>query len=112
MYKVKDISFEDAKTGLMTMLFREVGTDRYIYAFAGTRNGKDWKQNGQQLFGMSEQYKQALNNAKKLHRLFPNISFTGHSQGGGEAALCAYNLGLEAVTFNPAGLRLLTKMIH
>ena len=112
VYKVKDISFEDAKTGLMTMLFREVGTDRYIYAFAGTRNGKDWKQNGQQLFGMSEQYKQALNNAKKLHRLFPNISFTGHSQGGGEAALCAYNLGLEAVTFNPAGLSLLTKMIH
>lgn len=112
VYKVKGISFDDAETGLKSMLFHEVGTDRYVYAFAGTRNGKDWIHNGKQLVGISEQYKLALNNAKSLYCLFPNISFTGHSQGGGEAALCAYNLGLEAVTFNPAGLSSLTKLIH
>ena len=82
-----------------------------VCAFAGSQNIKDWENNFTQLFGESKQYEEALDYAKELQTRYrgQNIIFVGHSQGGGEAAYCAYNLGTRAETYNPAGLSIFTK---
>ena len=86
-----------------------------VCAFAGTgtslRDWKDWENNATQLFGVSKQYEEALAYAKSLCERYPGkgIVFVGHSKGGGEAAYCAYNLGMQAETYNPAALSFLTK---
>ena len=65
-----------------------------------------------QLFGMNEQYKQALINAQRLSDYLKNdprykdipLTFVGHSLGGGMAALASIVTGRTAITYNPAGL--------
>ena len=42
---------------------------------------------------------------------FDNLTFVGHFQGG-EAAFCAHVLGGKAITFNPAGMSIITKLIN
>lgn len=87
--------------------------DEIVCAFAGSSlNVKDWKNNITQVGGLSVQYDEALNYAKTVVDKYPGrkIVFVGHSKGGGEAAYCAYNLGMQAETFNPAALSLLTKI--
>ena len=108
---IPKVDFEDSETGLKSMLFRDRDTLNYVYAFAGTESGRDWLENFKQVAGMSPQYRKALDNAKAIRDYIKNgnIVYTGHSQGGGEAALCAHHLGAKAVTFNPAGLSLITK---
>lgn len=56
--------------------------------------------------GASAQYSQASTNAKAISTQLGDaeLTFTGHSLGGGEAALNAYATGRNAITFNPAGL--------
>lgn len=77
-----------------------------VCAFAGTRNMVDWENNITQLTGSSIQYEEALEYACAVIQACPDmpVVFVGHSQGGGEAAYCAFALGATAVTFNPAGL--------
>ena len=77
-----------------------------VCAFAGTRNSLDWENNITQLTGESIQYEEALEYACAVIEACPDmpVVFVGHSQGGGEAAYCAFSLGANAVTFNPAGL--------
>lgn len=78
-----------------------------VCAFAGTRNLVDWGNNITQLVGMSVQYEEALEYVCAVINACPEgipVVFVGHSQGGGEAAYCAFSLGATAVTFNPAGL--------
>lgn len=109
--RIPNVRFEDKDTGLKSVLFRRRGTSEYVYGFAGTRDMKDWGENAKQIVGLSEQYDMALENAKRIKEYFSlsHLTFTGHSQGGGEAAMCAYNLGDEAITFNPAGMSPITK---
>ena len=65
-----------------------------------------------QLFGMCEQYEQALINARRLSDYLKNdsrykdipLTFVGHSLGGGMAALASIVTGHTAITYNPAGL--------
>lgn len=87
-----------------------------ICAFCGTEmtNLKDWECNFSQLEGESIQYEEALNFARKLkdENPYKRLIFVGHSKGGGQAAYCAYTLNKEAVTFNPAGLSMLTLGKH
>jgi hypothetical protein len=112
---IPNVKFEDKKTGLKSVLLQKGYSEEYIYAFAGTSNMTDWKENGKQIGGISNQYEQALENAEKIIDYLPmnsNISFTGHSQGGGEAAACAYKFGKKAVTFNPAGMSVITKILN
>ena len=83
-----------------------------VCAFVGSgRNIKDWENNITQIIGMSAQYDEALVYAKYIVNRYPDksIVFVGHSKGGGEAAYCAYCLGMQAETFNPAALSVLTK---
>lgn len=110
--RIPDIRFEDKDTGLISVLFRKKASSEYVYGFAGTQNMKDWEENAKQVVGLSKQYNMALENAKIIKEYISpcHLTFTGHSQGGGEAALCAYHLGEEAITFNPAGMSPITKV--
>lgn len=109
---IPNVRFEDKDTGLKSVLFRRCASSEYVYGFAGTRNLKDWGENAKQVVGFSEQYNMALENAKRIKEYLSlsHLTFTGHSQGGGEAAMCAYYLGDEAITFNPAGMSPITKV--
>lgn len=97
------------KEGLDAAVYDNRG--EIICAFAGSETWIDWKNNITQLGGFSKQYEEALVYAKDLRKRFSNkeLIFVGHSLGGGEAAYCAYNLGMEAETFNPAGLSFPTR---
>lgn len=105
---------EEKKTleGLKAKVYSD-GSD-IVCAFAGSETLKDWENDITQLVGLSLQYEQALTYGKELKEKYDprNIVFVGHSQGGGEAAYCAYNLGLRAETYNPAGLSLFTRLKH
>lgn len=108
------MQLDDSETGLQSTLYKRRGSKDYVYAFAGTQNLKDWKENGKQIVGLSSQYKKALEYTKELYKNyeFDSLTFVGHSQGGGEAAFCAHVLGGKAITFNPAGMSVVTKLIN
>ena len=90
----------------------------YAYVTAGTE--KEWddiKADILQPFGLSQQYSNAVDNAKKIvsHINDLNISdliltFIGHSMGAAEAALNALVTDRKAITFNPAGVSDITKI--
>ena len=121
-------SYEDLEDSVLPIGFKRIDSittmehmratiyssnDEIVCAFAGSSsNVKDWKNNITQVVGLSVQYDEALNYAKNVVDRYPGrkIVFVGHSKGGGEAAYCAYNLGMQAETFNPAALSLLTKI--
>ena len=107
---------DDKETGLFLTLYERTKNNEkeYVCAFRGSKNALDWKNNIQQLLGLSSQYERAKEAAKILvkHIDKDKLTFVGHSQGGGEAALAAYETGCKAVTFNPSGLSLLTKIIN
>jgi RHS repeat-associated protein len=97
-------------SGFKSMLFERTvdGKTEYAYALAGTDKSSksDWNNNALQLIGQSEQYKMALENADALLSGLngSELTFVGHSLGGGMAAACAYSKGGRALTFNPAGV--------
>jgi len=76
-----------------------------VVAFAGTEGSKDWYHNLKQGAGFeSGQYNQAAALARKVAVAGKDLSFTGHSLGGGLATLASAVTDKPAVTFNPAGL--------
>lgn len=82
-----------------------VSGDSYVVAFRGSQTGEDWKNNVQQALGLnSESYAKALEIGKAIARVDADVSFTGHSLGGGLASAAAVASGREAVTFNASGL--------
>jgi len=85
------------------------GADTYL-SFRGTRptNGQDWLTNGGQAFGLKTK---AYDDAARLGNVFSlgagdssNLTYVGHSLGGGLASLAALKSGENAITFNSAGL--------
>ena len=80
----------------------------FVYATAGTdfTSMEDWSNNIDQLSGDSEQYGQSIKNAKLLNGYFKNseLTFVGHSLGGGLASANSLATGRDAITFNAAGL--------
>lgn len=72
----------------------------------GTDGKKDWIENYKQLQGKSEQYEHAVDNAKAISEFAGNseLTFIGHSQGGGESTAASLATGRAAITFNPAAL--------
>ncbi|WEA00844.1 DUF6443 domain-containing protein [Mucilaginibacter sp. SJ] len=105
-----DMKFEDENTGFKSTLYKDLD-GKYVYATAGTdmTSWKDWSNNGAQEIAMSKQYKESVDNALALQKKLGNkLSFTGHSLGGGMAALNAMVTGLHATTYNAAGLSLAT----
>lgn len=108
------------ETGFQSALYGRYDdkTDTYtefVYATAGTKfdSYKDWNNNVKQLFGKSEQYNQSVSNARLLScsQMISDkeLTFVGHSLGGGLASANALATGNPAITFNAAALSNSTK---
>jgi len=99
------------KNGMRSMIYERV-TDcgvEFVYAFAGTNDLKDVGHDISQAFGSSDQYATAIANSRSIEQAidgndYYELSFVGHSLGGGLAAASAYATGNEATTFNAAGV--------
>lgn len=82
------------------------GRGRYALAFRGTDAGRDWGANlGQGLGFETAQYNQAIMLSRQAKVAFgEELVITGHSLGGGLAAVGAASIDSPAVTFNAAGV--------
>ena len=78
----------------------------YAYVMAGTQpEFDDIAADVLQVFGLSGQYDNALENSKYILRnINKGLTYIGHSMGGAEAALNSIVTGEDAITFNAAGL--------
>ena len=100
----------DSNNGFQSALFERTqnGITEYAYAFAGTNpmSVQDVLADVGQLWGLSSQYSMAIDNAKTLaHELGSSeLTFVGHSLGGGEATAASLATGKLAITFNPASV--------
>ena len=111
----------DVNSGLKSAVYgrwdaKQKKYTEFVYATAGTdfSSMEDWSNNIDQLTGESKQYKQSINNAILLNGYFKNseLTFVGHSLGGGLASANSLATGRDAITFNAAGLSDETKTKH
>lgn len=102
-----------SKTGFNSALYergRVDGTVEYAYVTQGTDLGslRDWLTNLKQaLGGPTRQYARSVANARLLAQALPpgtDLTFVGHSLGGGLASANALATGRPGITFNAAGL--------
>jgi len=111
----KQIKQYNRESGLKSALYERAlsgGEKEYTYATAGTEDLlKDGVADAKQLAGISVQYKESTEIAKGLKGKLDGaeLSFTGHSLGGGLAEANSIATGDKAITFNAAGLSSLTK---
>lgn len=84
----------------------------YAYVTAGTEDWDDVIADISQPIGLSKQYSNSVDNAKRIVSRVngKELTFVGHSLGGGEAALNALITGYAAITFNPTGVSEITKI--
>lgn len=97
--------FVDQDSGFLARLY--VNEDgRYVLALRGTNEGRDWRSNVRQGVGLKdEQYNLAVTVAESVRgALGDRFMITGHSLGGGLAAIAALKVNAPAVTFNAAGV--------
>lgn len=102
--------------GLDYKLFENTETGDMVLAFRGTEplSLEDWVEDAEQIFGDSEQYEQGIALARDLQSSLDQyntdngtdkqLSFTGHSLGGGLATAAALATDNEAIVFDAAGL--------
>ena len=110
--KITGYNRNDKQSGLKGSLFeRELDDGRveYAYVYAGTDglDAIDWKNNGQQAFGISKQYSQALilaNDLSSTEIKQKELTFVGHSLGGGLANYSSLATGRNSITFDPSWL--------
>ncbi len=104
------------ENGLQSMLFERTidGETEYAYAFAGTNSFEDILEDFGQIVGTAPQYSLAIENAKTLSEEIGNaeLTFVGHSLGGGEAAAASMATNRKAITFNRASVSKLTQLFH
>ncbi|NNE58293.1 MAG: DUF2974 domain-containing protein [Hellea sp.] len=102
---MKDLEPEDS--GFRAAVFKKKD-GKVVVAFKGTTmtSLEDWKNNAaQELKGKSDYYTRAQAISYELmESKVDNVSFTGHSLGGGLASAAARRSGKSASTFNAAGL--------
>jgi RHS repeat-associated protein len=109
-----NLKYTDDVSGFKSQLFqrsKDDGSIEYTYAFAGTEAGlKDWKTNAAEVFANSNQHKLAFDNAVDLTDILDSseLTYTGHSLGGGLSTVASLATGKNAITFNSAGLSLAT----
>ena len=102
---VKDLSYKNS--GFKASIYQK--GNEYVLAFAGTTfsSGADWKNNLQQGLGLeSTQYDLALlwGLIMQIKHGTENVTFVGHSLGGGLASAASRATGCYAITFNAAAL--------
>jgi RHS repeat-associated protein len=107
----------DGKEGLKSQVYEKTvkGKTEYVYATAGTEGfiDPDAKADALQPVGLSKQYTQAKENAEAISNQLgtkTELTFTGHSLGGGLAALNALVTDRGALTFNAARVSDITKI--
>lgn len=104
------------QNGLQSALFQRTvdGATEYAYAYAGTNSFEDAVEDIAQLAGSAPQYHTAINNARTLSNELGDseLTFVGHSLGGGEAIASSMATGRAAITFNPAAVSELTKQFE
>ena len=102
----KDLS--PNKSHFRAQIFERQGPNsgQYVVSFRGTTSGEDWKNNFAQGAGKhSDYYDRAQDVANRVDfKSGGQVSFTGHSLGGGLASAAAVSTGQPATTFNAAGL--------
>lgn len=103
---VKNATYIDESSGFLSALYERTvnGKKEYVYATAGSNDKQDWINNIKQVVGKSEQYDISMRNANEISKAIKNkeLTFVGHSLGGGLAAANAYETGHYAMTFNAA----------
>jgi hypothetical protein len=114
--QIDNVKYNDVNSGFKSNLYerkKEDGIIEYAYITAGTdiTSSKDWNNNIEQLRGSSEQYQQSVENATAIAGNLGDaeLTFAGHSLGGGLAAANSLATGKDAVTFNAAALSQATK---
>ncbi|WP_301425459.1 hypothetical protein [Bacteroides caecimuris] len=104
------------QNGLQSALFERTidGVTEYAYVYAGSNSIEDVLEDIAQIAGLAPQYSSAIDNAKTLSSELENkeLTFVGHSLGGGEAAAASMATGRAAITFNPASVSYLTSKFH
>ena len=100
-------SYTDNKSGFQATLYKK--DYEYVLAFAGTTftSGTDWNNNFHQAAGFeSAQYNTAISRGRNLMNQYgkENVTFVGHSLGGGLASAASRATGCDAITFNAAAL--------
>ncbi len=95
----------DKKSGFDAAIYTD-NDGRYVVAFRGTDQGKDWKTNlGQGLGFETTQYNLAVQLGSQAKVAFgDNVAFVGHSLGGGLASAAMVATDSPGMTFNAAGL--------
>ena len=117
---ILNLNYNNPASGFKSNLYERVVdgvVTEYVYATAGTEDGRDWIANVTQLTGLSYQYLKSGENAKAISAALSNmeLNFVSHSLGGGEAALNSILtsseslIGRKAFTFNAAGVSKATK---
>ena len=119
--EIKGVKYNTAN-GLKSALYERVNKKgkvvEYAYVTCGSETTRDWFENVAQLKGASLEYAESAYNAMKISNAIGKdieLTFIGHSQGGGEAALNSLMTsnknvkGRSAITFNAAGLSANTK---
>lgn|SRR5690554_1157716 len=108
----KGLELSNEESGFKSGVYERTtnGVTEYVYATAGTDDWQDVKHDVLQPLGMSSQYKESLENVKNLKDIIGNaeLTFTGHSLGGGLAENNSLHTGDKAITFNAAGVSPLT----
>jgi hypothetical protein len=102
--------------GLDYTIFENQNTKDLVIAFRGTEplSFEDWIEDAEQVLGKSEQYKAAIKLAMEKDTMIAKqnqtnntniqLSFAGHSLGGGLATAAALATGREAFAFDAAGI--------
>lgn len=99
-----DFTKSDA-SGLKAQIYERTkkGKTEYAIVYAGTEDGEDWGDNFSQPLGSSKQYDLAIKNAIAVNdKIKSEVTYVGHSLGGGLATASALKYDKAAVTFNPA----------
>ncbi|MFN0290111.1 RHS repeat-associated core domain-containing protein [Pedobacter helvus] len=110
----KGLNLSNKESGFKSEIYEKTtdGVTEYAYVTAGTdmTETKDWTNNGKQLIGTSEQYAESIAIVDELKSRIKGaeLTFAGHSLGGGLAENNSLHTGDKAITFNAAGLSPLT----
>ena len=110
-HKFEDVNLRNSDTGLQSNVYertdKETGVTEYVYASAGTFEWEDVKADIKQLYnGKSEQYSESVANAEIISQEVGTneLTYVGHSLGGGLASANSLKTGDAAITFNAAAL--------